>query len=109
MAEIISQHLGREIKRNLEQSRGDITADVFFEHDGVTHHLEVKRRERLSKPSWLKQAEAHRDKFGEGCAIVVYRQNREPWNVYYKVSGDIPIEMPLTHWLKYVIRTPFAD
>jgi hypothetical protein len=52
--------------------------------DGLTFHLETKRRERLALPEWIRQAEAEAP--SHATPLVVYRRSREPWRVVLPLS-----------------------
>lgn len=47
-------------------------------HDVEGYHFEVKRRETLALPAWLRQAEA--DANGR-VPVVAFKRNHEPWRV----------------------------
>lgn len=44
-------------------------------------HIECKRHERLELPSWLRQAAADAERFGDGLPAVFFRRNRGEWSV----------------------------
>ena len=56
---------------------GRTSEDVTHDIPGV--HLECKRREVLSIPAWLRQAEA--DAPADRVPVVAFRQSRQPWRV----------------------------
>ena len=83
VAGLVSSGLGVVCERNLEQARGNKTADVVFVFGGETYLLEVKRRESMSRGAWMKQAIEHADRLGHGMPLVVYRKNRQRWRAYF--------------------------
>lgn len=58
-------------------AKRDGRLDVDLVHNVKSVHFEVKRREKLSLPTWHDQA-AQDASHGEE-PIVVYRRNGEPW------------------------------
>lgn len=72
-AEVLRKHgfKGERTGRNGRTSE-DVTHDV----PGV--HLEVKRRETLAIPQWLRQAQ---EDCGDLQPVVAFRQSRQPWRV----------------------------
>lgn len=85
LQEIFRQH-GFDLERGGTQSYGK-KPDLY----GLPHiHVEVKRCEKISMPRWLEQAKRDALKFGDGCPVVFFRQNRQPWFV----------TMNLEAWLK---------
>ena len=72
-AELLRRHgfKGERTGRNGRTSE-DITHDI----PGV--HMEVKRRETLAIPQWVRQAE---EDCGELEPVVMFRQSRQPWRV----------------------------
>lgn len=50
--------------------------DTDLKHDCDGYHLEVKRRETLAIPAWMRQARAES---GGKIPVVVYRRSREEW------------------------------
>ena len=57
-------------------ARRDGRLDDDLSHDVPGAHIEVKRRERLDIPAWLKQTEA--DAKGRD-PILAFRTNGQPW------------------------------
>ena len=104
VATLLSEALGTEIKRNIAASRGDETEDIRFQHNGKTYLVEVKRRENLSKGAWLKQAEKHAKRNGTGIPVVVYRKNREPWHVHWRIKNGSAMTLPFDLWVKHVLH-----
>ena len=104
VASILSSALDKNIQRNLAASRGEETADIIFNYNNTTWLIEVKRRERLSKPAWYKQALSHRAKLGYGIPILVYRKNREPWTAYWKTQKGLIVEMDLDCWIQHILK-----
>ncbi len=60
-------------------------------------HPEVKHHEKLEISTWMKQAAADAERFGDGLPAVIFRCNRAPWRVV----------MELEDWLEMYKR--FAD
>ena len=85
------------IQRNLEQSRGESTADIVFEYGSRTFLVEVKRRESLSRGMWFKQAEGHARKKGHGVPLVAYRKNRQGWRVFFRSRNGM-MDLSLNGW-----------
>ncbi len=84
LAGILTDQLGRVVKRNLGQARDgadDLTVQQF--------RIEVKRQERLQIDAWSAQVEA--------CAlpgqipVVAYRRNGQPWRVCLLLEHFIPM------------------
>ena len=74
LARLLSERLGVEIVRNLEQSRSgghDLAGVGAFA-------LEVKRCETLSISAWWNQATSQAERCGLRPALA-YRQSRKPW------------------------------
>ena len=101
VAAIVCRELGIACQRNLEQARGNKTADVSFEHRDKTYLLEVKRRESMSRGSWMKQAVEHADRNGGGIPIVVYRKNRQSWRAYLAARFGM-LDCSFEGWLKTI-------
>ena len=59
-------------QRNLGGAQGD----ALVTRNGVTLHVEGKRRETLAVPAWIKQAETECK--GRPWAVC-FRRSREPW------------------------------
>lgn len=76
---LLGDELGESLTRNLAQTReggGDC-----LELKGFC--VEVKRQERLCRPSWWRQAVDQGGRVGAE-PIVFYRRNREPWRALVK-------------------------
>ena len=58
------------------EARRDGRLDDDLQHNIEGYHFEVKHRETLALPAWLRQAE--RDA-GERVPVVAFRRNNEPW------------------------------
>lgn len=58
------------------QAKRDGRLDVDLVHNVEGVHFEVKRRETLALPQWMRQAAAEA---GEKEPVVVFRQNGQPW------------------------------
>lgn len=50
--------------------------DTDLQHDCHGYHFEIKRRERLDLPGWLRQAETEAN---GNAPVVVYRSSGQPW------------------------------
>lgn len=79
LLKLLGDELGCLLQRNLTQTRGG-GADCLQLHGFA---IEVKRQERLARPSWWAQAVEQADKAG-GEPIVFYRRSREPWRALVK-------------------------
>lgn len=75
----LGDELGVLLQRNLTQTRGG-GADCLCLHGFA---IEVKRKERLSRPAWWSQAVEQAQRAG-GEPIVFYRRSREPWRALVK-------------------------
>ena len=85
LQKIFRQH-GYDLKRGGTQSYGE-KPDLY----GLPRiHLEVKRSERIELPKWMAQARRDALRFKDGCPVVFFRRNNEPWFV----------TMNLEAWLK---------
>lgn len=84
LAGILTDQLGRVVKRNLGQAR-DGADDITIEH----FRIEVKRQERLQIDAWSQQVEACA-KPGE-VPVVVYRRSGQPWRVCLLLDDFIPM------------------
>ena len=65
------------------QARRDGRLDSDLVHNVPGVYFEVKRRETLAIPKWIRQAE---DESGALEPVVAYRTSRQPWRVV--VSAD---------------------
>ena len=101
VAAIVSRVLGIHCERNLEQARGNNTADVSFEHRGRTFLLEVKRRETLSRGAWMRQAIGHAARRGGGVPVVVYRKSRQAWRAYLRAKFGM-LDCSFAGWLRTI-------
>lgn len=81
LAKIIGERLGITMHRTPLSGgmswKGDIQGWQGF-------HVEAKRCERLSIPSWVAQSEA--DCPDGSVPLVVFRQSREPWRVVLRLD-----------------------
>lgn len=73
LANILAEHLGIDVARNLSQSR-----DGGHDLDGLPLAVEVKRRETLRLGEWWQQAVEQAYVCGKVPALA-FRQNRQPW------------------------------
>jgi hypothetical protein len=75
LCKLLSDELGVLVTRNVDQARKG-GADCL-ELQGFT--VEIKRQERLARPTWWAQAVRQAEAHGTGEPIVFYRRSREPW------------------------------
>lgn len=73
----LGELLGVILTRNLEQTRGG-GADCLAVKGWA---IEVKRQERLSRPSWWRQAVKQATRHGVE-PLLLYRRSREPWRAW---------------------------
>ena len=79
LAKLVSEALGVNCSRNLEQSRAG-GADLL---DVWPWAIEVKRHEKLQIPKWWGQAcQQAKDLY----PALAYRQSRQPWTVLVPLS-----------------------
>ena len=74
---LLGDELGEILTRNLQQTReggADCLAVKGFA-------IEVKRQERLSRPSWWAQAVEQAQRVGAE-PMLLYRRNREKWKAF---------------------------
>lgn len=84
LAAILSEQLGRVVKRKLGQAR-DSGDDIQIEK----FRIEVKRCQTLKVPKWCKQAE---EASGAGeVPVVAFRRNGEPWRVILQLDDFLPM------------------
>jgi len=84
VANILSDALGREVKRILGQERdsgADLRVGRFV--------MDVKRQETLKLQEWCNQVEAAADPMD--VPVVVYRRNGQPWRVVLRLDDFIPM------------------
>jgi Holliday junction resolvase len=80
---LLGDELGIALRRNLAQTReggGDC-----LEIKGWA--VEVKRQERLSRPSWWRQAVEQAQRVG-AQPMLLYRRSREPWRAFIHTHED---------------------
>jgi len=79
LALILRHYLGLPVHRtgHLQGSGGHVAADVTV--PDIPVHIECKRVEKLSLPTWM--AQAKKDCPSGKFPIVAWRQNRKNWNV----------------------------
>lgn len=70
----LSEELGVTVRRNVDQARSG-GADCLQLHGFA---IEIKRTERLARPTWWAQAVEQGDK-AQAEPLVFYRRNGEPW------------------------------
>jgi hypothetical protein len=80
LLKLLGDELGQSLNRNLTQTR-EGGGDCLEIRGWV---IEVKRQERLSRPSWWAQACAQASGIGE--PMLCYRRNREPWTCWIHTS-----------------------
>ena len=80
---LLGDELGAELKRNIVQTR-EGGADCL-EVKGWA--IEVKRQERLSRPTWWRQTVEQSHRVGAE-PMLAYRRSREPWTVIVRGRGD---------------------
>jgi len=81
LANILSAELGRDISRNLEQTRcggADLLGFGPFA-------IEVKRQEQLNINTWWEQARQQAER-SELKPALAYRQSRKPWRFVVQIS-----------------------
>jgi hypothetical protein len=71
---LLGLELGEMLQRNLQQTREGGADCLCIKGFAV----EVKRQERLSRPSWWRQACEQARRVGAE-PMVLYRRSREPW------------------------------
>ncbi len=97
MAGKSSQSKGRraeqEVSRLLQAQGFNVRPGVALNFGGEPDiiglpgaHIEVKRHERLEISSWMKQAQADAERFGDGLPVVFFRANRAPWRVVMELQ-----------------------
>jgi Holliday junction resolvase len=74
---LLGEELGTILTRNLQQTR-EGGADCL-EVKGFA--IEVKRQERLSRPTWWTQTVEQAQRVGAE-PMLLYRRNREPWQAF---------------------------
>lgn len=82
LAAYLSDALGIEIKRKLDQAReggDDLQVGQF--------RIEVKRRETLAIPQWVRQIEECTEE-GE-VPVVAFRQNKQPWRIVIRLDDYV--------------------
>jgi len=72
---LLGLELGQVLTRNLQQTR-EGGADCLVVKGFA---IEIKRQERLSRPSWWRQAVEQAEREGAE-PMVLYRRSREPWS-----------------------------
>ena len=78
----LGEELGVMLQRNLVQTREGGADCIQIQGWAV----EVKRTERLQRPSWWRQACEQADRLGVQ-PIVFYRRSRSSWRALVPVSG----------------------
>jgi Holliday junction resolvase len=82
--------------RNLLRAFGfacdrDGTEHGDLRHDVPGVHFEVKRRETLALPQWIRQAEEDAD--ARDVAVVAFRQSRQPWRVVVEAEEFLRLKV----------------
>lgn len=80
---MLGGELGVALSRNLEQTREG--GSDCLKVKGFA--IEVKRQERLSRPSWWAQAVDQARKVGAE-PMLLYRRSREPWRAFIHTCED---------------------
>ena len=88
LCRLLSDELGVEIKRNVDQARAG-GADCLELHGFA---IEIKRHERLSRPSWWAQA-VRQAEIARAEPILFYRRSREPWRAMLHRHQADPIDV----------------
>jgi len=94
---LLSEELGLTVRRNVDQARAG-GADIL-ELPGFA--LEVKRQERLSRPTWWAQAVRQADQIKRE-PILFYRKSKEPWRAMLHRHNSDPIDVPLERALEHI-------
>lgn len=84
LAQILSDQLGRVVKRKLGQARDggdDIQVERF--------RIEVKRCQTLAVPRWCRQIETAIEP-GQ-IPVIAFRQNGQPWRVVLPLDDFLPL------------------
>jgi hypothetical protein len=85
--EVVQAHLAAGIpaRRDWEsqskpggQVDGDVALDVGGEGFPIEVYTEVRRREQLRIPAWLREVAERK---GDRLGVIVHRRNGEPWGV----------------------------
>lgn len=84
LANLLAEHLGTEISRNLLQTR-----QGGHDLDGLPFALEVKRHEQLNLNAWWTQATRQAESAGLPPALA-YRQSRKPWRFIVRLADLCP-------------------
>ena len=94
---LLGEELGEALQRNLAQTR-DSGADCLQVRGWA---IEVKRQEKLSRPTWWRQVKKEADKLGVQ-PMLAYRQNckpnqtkRDAWRFWLAWPGPEVREMSL--------------
>ena len=85
---LLSDELGTLVRRNVDQARQG-GADCL-ELQGFA--VEIKRHERLSRPSWWRQAVRQADALGAE-PILFYRRSREAWRAMLHRHNAEPVDV----------------
>lgn len=84
LAGILSDELGRVVKRKLGQERDggdDIQVGKF--------RIDAKRCEAVRADQWAKEIEAQCQ--ADEIPVTAYRRNGEPWRVILRLSDFVPL------------------
>ena len=79
LARILSEELGVEMKRRLNQTR-----DSGYDLEGLNLAIEVKRREKADVMGWWRDAVKKSD--GK-IPVLAYRASRQPWRFMMPVEA----------------------
>ena len=80
---LLGQELGQLLTRNLTQTR-EGGADCLAVKGWA---IEIKRQERLSRPTWWKQACEQAQRVGAE-PMLLFRRNREKWTAWVHTSQN---------------------
>jgi hypothetical protein len=87
--------------------------DTDLSHNVTGYHFEVKRRERLALPEWLRQAED--EAALDETPVVVYRASNQPWRAVlpfdrlaYLLALEAGIRVPATEVSPASAPTPLT-
>lgn len=80
---LLGQELGQMLTRNLTQTR-EGGADCLAVKGWA---IEIKRQERLSRPTWWKQACEQAQRVGAE-PMLLFRRNREKWTAWVHTSQN---------------------
>lgn len=80
---LLGDELGQMLARNLTQTR-EGGADCLAVKGWA---IEIKRQERLSRPTWWRQAMEQAERVG-ARPMLLFRRSREEWTAWVHTSGQ---------------------